>query len=440
MLCAWLTSVALLVTQVAGSDAPIGEVLGTGYGTAWTARLVALVSLAAVVAARLRVRSEGRAADVASLGLVVVVAAIGATMGHLSTGEPGGWAMRFVALSGHTFAAWAWAGGLAALVIVILPLRTVAGGVGLARTILRRFWLVATPGLAIAAISGIYLAGQEVATPAALAGTPYGLTLILKVLLVLVAASLGLLNAVALHRGVGARAPRLRLPVPAVAGPAGLPRRVVLESAAATAVVLVAAALASSPPARGPAWDPAPAAADQRPVTVPAADLLIGVSVRPNRPGPNFIDVTVLQTRKPAPAPVRLVTIGLTSGAGAVVQAAEASSLGDGHFQLPAGSITTAGRWQVSVSVQRAGLRDAQAQIGWDVLPPGPAAGTTQGGIATLPLAPLTSAVASLLALVLGTTVLALGARALVRRRTGSPSVLDSIPPSGTPRPTRSTS
>ncbi len=439
-LCGLVTSSALLQAQAAGSGASIGAVLATGYGAPWAMRLVAVMALAVVVATRLRWHADGRVATIASIGLVAAIAAIGTSMGHATAGDPAGRPVRLAALTLHVVAAWSWAGGLAALVVVVLPLRHVPGGRSLSRATLRRFWLVATPALALAAVSGLYLSGQLIATPAALVGTLYGQALILKIVVAGGAATLGLLNATALHRSLAAALERARLPTLHLAGQAWLPRRIVLECAGATVVVLAASALAASPPARGPAWDPAPTATGPAAITVPADDLLVVLAVRPNRPGPNFVDVTVLQTRKPAPAPIGQVTIALADTAGKAADAAPAAPLGGGRYQLPAGLMTAPGRWNVTVAVHRQGLPDARVAVPWEVLPATAGAGARADGIGGMPLAPLTTVSATLLAVVLGSVTLLGVGRALTRRRTGSGSAGSSTPSPHPALPKRSPS
>ena len=403
-----VTGSALLALQAAATGGTAGAVLGTAYGTAWVARLAVLAVLAALVAARLQGRADGARGDLAALALVAALAGVQAVVGHVAEGAAGEQPVRVAALTAHVFAAWAWAGGLAILVIAVLPMRRRGPeGAAVVRHVLRRFWRIATPGLAVIAVSGVYLAGQFVATPAALSGSTYGQALLVKMGIASIATSLGLLNASTLHHAVAATPGRLRRSLgrsrPArrsFGGPTWLRRRVVLEAGAALAVVLGASVMAASPPARGPAWDPA-AVVDQAPVAVRVDDLMVLLTVRPNRPGPNFVDVTVYQTRKPAPAPVGQVLVGLSAAAGDAVGERLAASLGDSRYELAGDSLSTAGDWRLAVSVRRPGLPDARVAVPWTVLPAQVASATAAGGFAATPLAPLATAAALILAGVL---------------------------------------
>jgi copper transport protein len=296
-----------------------------------------------------------------------------ALAGHASIGAPGEQTVRVIALGTHIAAAWAWFGGLAVLAVAVVP-RLRAGGTDrlLARGVVRRFWRIAVPALCVLAVTGAYLGGQLVATVDALLESPYGRTLDLKTILVLAAASLGLGNAILAH-------PRLAIPVrlalPRPWNPRALRGRGIrLEAVAAIGVVVAAALLASSPPARGAAYDPPAATAPQPAVDARANDLLVTVAVRPSRPGPNFIDVGVFDTRIPPPAPVTSVTIQLVGPGGAALPAREVSGT-KGRFELAIDEVDQGGDWDVDAWIHRPGIPDASVRVPWTVAPALPPAG-----------------------------------------------------------------
>jgi hypothetical protein len=208
-----------------------------------------------------------------------------------------------------------------------------------------------------------------------------------------------------------------------IARPAWLRRRLALEAAGALGVLLGAALLAASPPARGPAWEVSPAAAVQEPVTVRADDLIVTVTVRPNRPGPNFVDLTVYQTRKPAPAPVGEIAVSLVQGDGSGA-AGIAGPIDATRFELAGQTLQATGPLGVGIVIHRAGLPDARATVPWQVLPALPAGTGGPGGILATPLAPLTSTAAVLLAIAIAGAALA----GLLRRRSRRPATRSVVP------------
>ena len=101
-----------------------------------------------------------------------------------------------------------------------------------------------------------------------------------------------------------------------------------------------------------------------------AEDLLVTLSVRPNRPGINFIQVVIADTRRPAPAPIGRVLLRLTPAGGGQGALVEAAPSGAGGYQLPATALPTAGDWRVDVVTERAGLPDAATSFAWNVEAP----------------------------------------------------------------------
>lgn len=297
----------------------------------------------------------------AALALLVVGAH--ACQGHAATGT----LAQTTAAALHLAGAGVWAGGLAALVLVVLPIvwvnRTLYP-LGLA--LLRGFGGPAAAGVALLTISGLLLLGQQVASIDALLTTLYGRTLLLKLALALLALLLGLGNAARLHGWLGAWLARLGWPL-STRPPA--PGRIRLELLGGLAILLCAALLGATPPARGPEFAP-PAA--QPTLSRLADDLLITAALKPNRPGQNFIALGVFDTRRPAPAGIRQVAVRLHAPGGAPSGELVAGTLGAGRYELRTDAVTSAGSWRIEVIVRRAGMPDTATSLDWVVLPAGP--------------------------------------------------------------------
>jgi len=424
---------ALLVLQVsaAGSASPVGgvgfplqRVLATGFGLAWVARELILVALLGLAVFALigppssGWRSVGRQwTGVIACLLLVGLALLQAASGHAALGPEAERSVRTAALAAHLLGAWAWFGGLGALAVTVLPrLRRGGGEMVLARAVLRRFWRIALPSLAVITVTGVYLGGQLVASVDALLQSVYGQALTVKVGLVVLALAIGLRNSASLHPGLR-RALRSLLParlVPAAAGRST--RGVALEATGALAVVLAAAVMASSPPALQAGSGSALGVARQPDITTTVDDLVVTVSIRPGRPGPNFVDVGVLDTRRPAPAPIEQVAVQLQSPDGQTGPPAVAQPLGQSLFEL-AGRSIAAGPWRVAVIVSRPGLPDARIQVPWTVAPAVTPTSPNRAFLSSQPLAPLTTPLAGLLAALFAVA----GGTAFLRRPARSP-------------------
>jgi copper transport protein len=224
-----------------------------------------------------------------------------------------------------------------------------------ARGMVAGFGRWAGPAFVLLLLSGLLLAGAQVATVTALFATAYGVILIVKVGLV---GGVGLLGARharltgQLGHG-GGRWRRLRLSIAA-------------EAAGAALILGLASTLASSPPARGAQFE---ASADSAPgiATVDVADLIVRVELRPNRPGRNLLAIDVLNTRRPIPGPVRGVTVELRRPGSAPQQIVTAPTLSATSFDGGAVDLASAGELGITVVVERAGLAATVAQVSWQV-------------------------------------------------------------------------
>lgn len=248
----------------------------------------------------------------------VVVAAYG---GHAGVGGP--FLVGVVLRALHLASLCVWIGCVTAMWLV-----------GRRDSRVRELWPAASAlaaiGIAVTGATGLLLSGRLAVTVTALLGTTYGQWILLKAALLLVLAVLGALAARRVRRG-------------------DVPTRLGLEVGFAGLAVVVAALLASAGPARGSQFLQLPEVESQV-VTSDLSDLTVSASIEPARPGPNLVQVRVLDTRRPAPGPVENVTIRVISGDGSVI--AERSG-------VPAASLV---EWS-DVSVPRPGMYRVEVDV-----------------------------------------------------------------------------
>ena len=353
---------ATTVPGDAGLIAASTRLLGERWGVLWAGGEVLMIAVAllAVVARR---DPERRAAFRLLLGmatLLVGVCALRAMGGHAAVvPHP---ALHVIAAAAHLLGAGIWLGGVVAFTVLLWP---VAGQLRPdARIVLRgirgRFSWLAGGSLVVAAFTGLVAAGAQVASIDALRTTSYGDSLIIKVVLMLVAASIGLVNAILLLRmgREDAPAPTLRVP-----------RLMAIEAALGVCALLAAGQLTASAPARGPEFGV------PRPVHAPllarqVQDVLITTEVRPNRVGTNVITVTTPSTRRGLGSPVKSVVAEIRPklvAAGVPVRRVRLRGASD---RWTAGTqLNSAGDWTVSVVVLRADGARLVAPLAWKVEP-----------------------------------------------------------------------
>ena len=350
----------------------------TRWGQLWLVQEAALLVLALLIL-RLRAaigrphRPDDRPLAAAVVVLVVAVVTVEALGSHAAALD----SARAVAVAAdalHILTACLWLGALPALALMLWPPRW--GGACPADL------LTATRGqltglmassVGLVVVTGLYSAGREVETVDALLTTPYGRTLLVKSALLLVLGTLGLTNAARLHgrcpawlgrlgRWLSARRPSRRL--------------VVVEAGVGALLLIAVGALLETAPARGPA----PAAVPAGPVTTETAsasvaDLVVTVSVTPNRPGMNGFTVLAASSRRPPPAPVDDVELKVLRGRDgdevALQQVAPGRWFGTGRLDQ-------AGRLRLTTVVRRAGTR-LSAPLSWWVGSPLPPQQATPG-------------------------------------------------------------
>jgi copper transport protein len=299
----------------------------------------------------------------------------------------------------HLLSAALWLGAVAGLALAVWP----AGTIGrtearsLAVACRWRFGLVAGAGAAVAAVTGLYSAGREVASIDALLTTFYGRALLAKTGFVVLAAGLGAANAVLLT--MLARKRRRSVVAPLIAA----------ELIIGAGAFLGAGVLTASSPARGPQF------AAPRPVRAPTLaanieDVLVTATVRPNRPGENVLAVGAVSSRRPPPAPIEAVQARL----GSDTEPTTLMRIEPGRY-IGTVTLARAGQAGMSVVVHRAG-RSLTSRLRWAVDAPDPAR-------AVVVSSRRLDSIVDPLALALVAALAVVGAFALLRARLSAPSL-----------------
>jgi copper transport protein len=230
--------------------------------------------------------------------------------------------------------------------------------------------------------------------------THYGQLLIAKVAL---AGAVGMLGA---RNAFTARTARR--------GSSSGPRRtlVLAECIVAISVIGLAGALANGKPARGPDYEPVSSVLPPQ-LNTQIDDLLVGLSIRPDRPGPNFVSLSIQTTRVPAPAPVSAVAVRLTSPGAPPPTVTEQAVRADGSWTDSTTAIDRARPWAIHVVIHRPGLKDVTLDTTWVVLQH-PSSFTQRTRVSQTKLRPLLDNIA--LALI-GVAILGIGLSVAGARR-----------------------
>lgn len=358
-------------------DTSIQLIVHSRWGVFWTIREALYATICLLV---VRSRASGRADR--TIGVALGAAALSllglhALFGHAAA-LPEQAVLGIVADTLHLVAASIWMGGLGSVLIITLPLvRSEAiGSRAAARSIWIRFSGYAAVSLGVLVVTGLFRAGQEVATVDALLTTAYGRGLLLKAILVSVGAVFGLRNAMSLHSWI--RPPLRPLRPAALTSPhvarARLPRFARIEFLVGVGVVALAGVLSATPVALGPQFL-APASPPQNPHSRMVQDVLVNVDVKPNVPGQNVITVVAASTRRPRPSPIYAVDVRFTylgadpaAAAPTVVRAAKVDPY---QFRVGGDYLTAPGSWTIDVVARRVGMPDTVASFPWTVGPAG---------------------------------------------------------------------
>ncbi len=255
----------------------------------------------------------------------------------------------------HLAAAGVWVGALLQLTLTLWQSRNQPSE---ERTWLNlelnlNFSAVGAAAVGLLIISGSFLAYTHVATWSALVGTPYGLTLIAKIALVLPTFFIAALNLLIIK-------PRLAQTSPNPATLQRFSRLVRLETVTAVLILLAAGALIELQRAADApllADDPGRMLAEQT-----VDDLTVTLAIEPALIGNNTFDIFLTDAAgnpvtNASEVSVRYTFLGQSLGA----DVGEAMTHDDGHYQLHGSYISLIGEWQVEIAIRRPGTYDSFA-------------------------------------------------------------------------------
>jgi copper transport protein len=319
----------------------------------WGTALASIIALWVVVRAIEKNQRQQLSNPVLSVVGIVVALAAAWGLGHLGHGAV---SSGVLVTTLHLVSTAAWAGGV--VLLVPLAVGALRGDAGKwARHCVKRFTFIAVPGLGLSVFSGALMARGIIPSWGGLFDTTYGTALLLKVALVAAAMCLGALTFMRTRRPGADRQ---------------MGSRLIAELSAIVLIIVAASALSGGQPPNDARWLPRPTVTPTLgTLSTQVQDLVIAMAMSPSTPGNNFATVQVFQTRRPTPANVRTVLVGVDGSAPRVAQAQTKT-----EWLMPI-SVVNTGRHTVTVVAQRAGYPDASTTFSWNV---GPNAGTHKGG------------------------------------------------------------
>jgi putative copper resistance protein D len=190
----WFASAAMAEVPLGAAGAAVWSMLdATHFGRAWLFGMLALIVSAGALAPRGQGRPRRRALAVSLLALACLLYSRGMVSHAGASGEPGA---PLLADWFHLMFACVWVGEVvvAGCVTLATPAPAGAAARGDAARHIESLSTSATVALAAIAASGLFSAAHNLGQPAALSNTPYGHTLLWKLALVALAATLGALN------------------------------------------------------------------------------------------------------------------------------------------------------------------------------------------------------------------------------------------------------
>jgi len=383
-------------SEAYNSDSGLAVLKESGQLGRCTLRELAVVGILVVLIRTGRnVVRPAPVATTALMGLVLADVVLRSASSHAQSGP-----VSLAVLSLHTTAALTWIGGLVVLGVLTAQLGERRAD---ALPLWKSFGPAAAGSVAVLSVTGLLLAGRQVATVDAALGTGYGRALLIKLLIVAALMGLGLRHARRMHPWL-TRVPARRPATPTARGQ-------VVAPLLGVGVLLFAVVLAVTPPARGPQFD--------RPTTVASRtsyqvdDLLITVSLGPNQPGRSLLIVDAVSSRRPAPDPITAMTADLGTTTGIVLRRATGGLQGNVRWQA-AVDVEATGDLPLRILAVRSHPGPATVSATWSVptgLPPRPVI------LSNRPLAPWTNAAALALAVLSLVTATILASR--LRGRTG---------------------
>ena len=405
-----------LLTQRGGGswgewfDATWATLSDTGWGHLWLAREIALVIAAADLyrAARSSNLANG-GGGLPRLAVVALAAVVGleSWAGHAAS-LPSGSVLAVVASATHLVAAGVWVGGLATLVICLLPMmrRPLDSRREILETAWRAFGPVAAAAAVVLVATGIYAAGLHIPDLSFVLSTVYGGTVVVKLVLVVVAVILAVVNTMLVNPRVAFRlAPRLAarverfLGLPVMSARRALRRLTTVVAAEALILVLAVGAaglLTSVPTAR----EIATATRQTVLHTATVDGLFVTFEEVAAGPAQSRLIVRARSMVKLEQAPVAGVVVTLVGPTDKRNVAFE--QIEPGRYEAETAT-PAPGAWTASVVLDREGLPAAVTKIGWTV--------PSDGAEGVRPLQLVTTAVAALMLAAMVAAVL------LIRRR-----------------------
>jgi copper transport protein len=363
----------------------------TAVGVVWTAKLGLALAVGALVLARRR----GPA-----LAVALAIPVVGAWLSH-SAAAPALAGLAIGAHAGHVVGVTLWVGGLAYFATLFWAAgRAAVPALPLVRAI-PVFSLAATTGVALLAVTGLYLSRVHVGGVADLVETPYGRLLLAKLVVVALMLGLGAYHQIVVRpRLLGGGDGR---PAGDVRATRGFRSAVRLEAALGVVVLLLAATLGTtSPPHRAPAPD-----GDVFHHHAAMDDARLALEVRPSQPGPNTVRVTVSDPSGGPLGDARAALLQLApADGGAGPLPLTLAPAGPGVFEARDAVLAIEGRWRGRLVVQRDGAYDLNERFELTLAPADPHAAHRRDGA---PLDALTAIPA--LTIVAGTVALLLRTR-----------------------------
>jgi putative copper export protein len=363
------TLIALVQQTMVFFDADLGRILGEGlwqvvrastrFGDTWNARALLLLLIAALHIASIYVRREQPGLTrpfLTATFWALPPLALTWSVGAHAAGSP---VLPWIALISdwlHGIGVGVWAGGVAALALV-LPVALApyddSGRRAGALAALRRFAPIAASCFIVVIATGIYNASNWLTRPTDLAA-PYGLTLILKIALILPLAWLAWLGRAALRGGT----PNLNA--------------LRLEGVLAAGVIAAAAWLSATPV-------PPPDLAG-RDIEAPTASAQSGAyqvtaALSPGGAGVNTYDIALTRDGQPVEgAAVRLRLMSPSLDRRSAIY--DADDIGGGLYTAAGADIDRPGVWWLTADIdgERVAFAfdiDASASVS-DTLPPSP--------------------------------------------------------------------
>lgn len=356
----WAGTVIALFWEVSGAaETPISGVLGSGalgtfllhtrHGWLWLARLAAGAVLTAwlVLAARTAARAEVVPERCWGFGAAIAAAVLLAvSLASHAAATQGNRAVAVAADYVHVLATVLWVGGLSGLLLLWSGLRRV----GIEEepwitTTVKRFSRWAAASVALLAATGAYALFLHLGNPAHLLQSDYGRMLTAKLALLALMLALAAANRV--------RATLAKLRVEAVLG-AGL--------------LLAVSVLTILPPPSTAAGPAAGSASDGPYLNIQAAgDLMATLSISPLRYGTNTFEVELSAAGQPI-SDASLVRLQMTMPDMEMAPVTvEAKHQQGGRYTVTSDGLSMSGRWQIDLTVRRAGKEDVKATYTVDV-------------------------------------------------------------------------